>query len=214
MLIEKTLRNATRAFAVIPVLTVLLGSIPAGAQSGAASYGLLIGSVLLCDADNSGACPAVVKSEGGDTFELSGAGVLNARQKTVMATGTFTHRSLDGDALDAGIWIADELVSFDPYGASPSALLRGGAALGPASMGSARSRMLAASMPAGGLAVLQIRLLPMRGTAKTAKLQVNCALGKVPDEHPTEGIRLAFERGGKEYNEEVSGRALFLLTRP
>jgi len=52
------------------------------------------------------------------------------------------------------------------------------------------------------------------GVAENATLQVNCALGKVPDEHPTEGIRLAFERGGTDFDEEVSGRALFLLTRP
>jgi len=61
--------------------------------------------------------------------------------------------------------------------------------------------------------VLCIRLLPVLGFAKHATLQVNCALGKVPDEHPTEGIRLAFERGGTDLDEEVSGRALFLLTR-
>jgi hypothetical protein len=29
-----------------------------------------------------------------------------------------------------------------------------------------------------------------------------------------EGVRLAFEKGGVEFDEEVSGRALFLLTRP
>jgi hypothetical protein len=44
-------------------------------------------------------------------------------------------------------------------------------------------------------------------------LQVNCALGKVPAEHQMEGIRLAFEGGGVAFDEEVSGRALFLLTR-
>jgi hypothetical protein len=43
---------------------------------------------------------------------------------------------------------------------------------------------------------------------------VNCALGKVPPEHPTEGIKLAFEGGGAEFNEEVSGRTMFVLTRP
>ncbi|MGD0130327.1 MAG: hypothetical protein ABSF46_33850 [Terriglobia bacterium] len=214
MLIEKTHRNSVKAFAAIPVLTILLSSIPARAQSGAASYVFLIGSGSLCDAGDSGTCPAVVKSEGGDTFEISGAGIFNPQQKTVMATGTFTHRSLDGNALETGIWVADEIVSFDPYGASPSALMRGGGALGPASFGSARSRMFATSMPAGGLAVLHIHLLPMRGAAKTATLQVNCALGKVPVEHPTEGVRLAFERGGTEYDDEVSGRVLFLLTRP
>ena len=69
-------------------------------------------------------------------------------------------------------------------------------------------------MPAGGLAVLRIRLLPVLGLSRNATLQVNCALGKVPAEHPTEGIRLAFEGGGAEFDEEVSGRAMFLLTRP
>jgi hypothetical protein len=69
-------------------------------------------------------------------------------------------------------------------------------------------------MAAGGRAVLHIRLIPVLGFAKTATLQVNCALGKVPDEHPREGIRLAFEGRGVEFDEEISGRALFLLTRP
>jgi hypothetical protein len=70
------------------------------------------------------------------------------------------------------------------------------------------------SMAAGGRAVFRIRLLPLSGATKTAVLQVNCAIGKVPDEHPTEGIRLAFEGGGAEFDEEISGRVLFLLTRP
>jgi hypothetical protein len=67
-------------------------------------------------------------------------------------------------------------------------------------------------MPAGGLAVFRIRLLPMWGLSKSATLEVNCALGKVPPEHPTEGIKLAFEGGG-EFDEEVSGRTMFVLTR-
>jgi hypothetical protein len=214
MLIEPTLRNSVRAFAAIPVLTLLLGSIPARAQSGAASYVFLIGSGFLCDAGDSGACPAVVKSEGGDTFEISGAGVFNPRQKTVMATGTFTHRSLDGNALETGIWIASELVSFDSYGVAPGALMREGRALGRPQFGGKRMPMFSGSMPVGGLAVFRIRLLPALGFAKNATLQVICALGKAPDEHPAEGIRLAFERSGTEFAEEISGRALFLLTIP
>ena len=90
MLIEKTLRNSVIAFAAISVLTVLLSSIPARAQDGAASYAFLIGSGSLCDAGDSGACPAVVKSEGGDTFEIGGAGLFNPRQKTViLGSGAF-----------------------------------------------------------------------------------------------------------------------------
>ncbi len=214
MLIEKTLRNSVIAFVAIPVLTVLLSSIPAGAQSGAASYVFLIGSGSLCDAGDSSACPVVVKSEGDDTFEISGAGVFNPRQKTVIATGTFTHRSPDGNALETGIWIADELVSFDSYGVAPGALMREARAFGPPQFGGKRMPIFSGSMPAGGLAVLRIRLLPALGFAKNATLQVNCALGKVPDEHRTEGIRLAFERSGIEFDEEISGRALFLLTIP
>jgi len=62
--------------------------------------------------------------------------------------------------------------------------------------------------------VLSIRLIPVLGLARNATLQINCALGKVPDEHQVEGIRLAFEGGGVDFNEEISGRTLFLLMRP
>jgi hypothetical protein len=74
--------------------------------------------------------------------------------------------------------------------------------------------MLAGSMPAGSLGVFRISPLPMRGAAKTALLQVNCALGRVPAEHQREGIRLSFEGGGGEFDEEISGRTVFVLTRP
>jgi hypothetical protein len=62
--------------------------------------------------------------------------------------------------------------------------------------------------------VLRIRLIPVRGLSRNATLQVHCAIGKVPAEHQMEGIRMASEMGGVEYDEEISGRALFLLTRP
>ena len=73
--------------------------------------------------------------------------------------------------------------------------------------------MFSGPMPAGGLAVLRIRLLPMPGFARIATLQVNCPLGKVPDEHPTEGVRLSLERG-MSFEQAVSGRTMFLATRP
>jgi hypothetical protein len=68
-------------------------------------------------------------------------------------------------------------------------------------------------MPAGGLAVLRIHLLPVSGFARNATLQVNCALGKVPTERSMEGIRLTYEKGGPEFDEEIGGRTMFLLTR-
>ena len=52
--------------------------------------------------------------------------------------------------------------------------------------------------------MLRIRLIPVRGLSRNATLQVNCAIGKVPAEHQTEGIRLAFEMGGVEYEDRKS----------
>jgi len=46
-----------------------------------------------------------------------------------------------------------------------------------------------------------------------AMLQLNCALGDVPRERSVEGIRLAFERNGSEFSEEVGGRVMFLSIR-
>jgi hypothetical protein len=156
----------------------------------------------------------VVKSAEGASYEMSGAGTLAPQSKSATAAGTYTHKSSSGDVLETGVWVASELVSFDFYGIAPGALMREGRALGPPPFGPMRSRMFSGSMPAGGRAVFRIHLLPVRGLSKNAKLQVNCALGKVPPEHQVEGIRLAFERGGVEFDEEVSGRTLFLLTRP
>jgi hypothetical protein len=178
------------------------------------NYTFLVGAGFLCDAGDSAPCPAVVKSANGDSYEMSGAGTLNTQGKSVTSAGTFTHKSSGGRVLETGVWTASELVSFDSYGIAPGALMRGGRAFGPPQFGPMRSRMFSGSMAAGGLAVIRIRLLPVWGLSKSATLQVNCAIGKVPPERQVEGIRLAFEGGGVEFNEEVSGRTLFVLTRP
>jgi len=197
-----------------PSLAILLAAIPAVAQSNSGDYIFLIASGFLCDTGESSACPAVVKSADGSTFEMSGVGTFHTRSKSVTATGTFTRKSPNGNSLETGVWIANELVSFDSYGIAPGARMQAGSAFGPPQFGPRRMPMLSGSMPAGGLAVFRIRLLPMWGPSKTAVLQVNCALGKVPDEHPTEGIRLAFEGGGGEFDQEISGRTMFVSTRP
>ena len=195
-------------------LATFLFAIPARAQRNNGDYLVLIGSGFLCQANDSSACPAVAKSADDSTYELSGAGTLAPQNKSVTAAGTFTHKSTDGVVLATGVWIASELVSFDSYGVAPGALTREGRALGPPQFGPKRLPMFSCSMPTGGRAVLRIRLIPVLGFAKNATLQVNCALGKVPPEHQVEGVRLTFERGGVEFDEEISGRALFLLTRP
>jgi hypothetical protein len=184
------------------------------AQSGNGDYIFLVASGFLCELGDSSACPGVVKSAQGDSYEMSGVGTLSTQRKSVTAAGTFTHKSADGNALETGVWIASELVTFNSYGIAPGALMQGGLAFGPPRFGPKRLSMLSGPMPAGGLGVFRIRMLPMRGGSKTALLQVNCALGKVPDEHQKEGIRLTFEGPGGEFDEEISGRTLFVLTRP
>jgi hypothetical protein len=215
MLSQKQLANLLIAWVAVPSLAIWLGAGPAMAQNSKGNYIFLIASGFLCDSSDSSACPAVVRSAQGDSYEMSGAGTLSTQSKSVTATGTFTRKSSNGNAVETGIWLASELVSFDSYGIAPGALMRAGSAFGPPPLGPMRSRMFSGAMPAGGLAVLRIRLLPMWGVSKTATLEVNCALGKVPEERQTEGIRLAFEGGGGvEFDEEISGRTLFLLTRP
>ena len=202
----------------VPTLALFLGAGPARGQSSSANYVFLVAAGVLCDSADSSACPAVVKSANGDSYELSGVGTLTTQSKSVTAAGTFTHKSSSGNVVETGVWVANELVSFDSYGIAPGALMREGRALGPPQYGPSQLGprglgILSGPMPAGGLAVLRIRLLPMLGFARNATLQVNCALGKVPSEHAVEGIRLAFEKGGAEFDEEISGRAMFLLTR-
>jgi hypothetical protein len=206
--------NRVIAWVAMPSLSIALAVVPATAQASNSDYILLVGSGFLCDSGDSSACPAVVKSADGASYEMSGAGTLRAPSKSVTAAGTYTQRSSSGDVLETGVWVASELVSFDSYGIAPGALMREGRALGPPPFGPKRVPMLSGSTAAGGLAVLRVRLLPVLGLARNATLQVNCALGKVPDEHPVEGVRLALEGGGAEFDEEVSGRTLFLLTRP
>jgi hypothetical protein len=202
------------AWVALPGLTLFLAVVPEIAQTSNTDYIFLVGSGFLCDSGDSSACPAVVKSADGAIYEVSGAGMLTTSGKSVTAAGTFTHKSTDGVVIQTGVWIASELVSFDSYGIAPGALMREGRAIGPPQFGPKRLPTFSASMAAGGRAVLRIRLLPVSGLAKNATLQVNCALGNVPAEHQVEGVRLALEGGGVEFDEEVSGRALFLLTRP
>ena len=196
------------------LLTVSPAAIPATAQNNGADYIFLIASGFLCDSGDSSACPAAVNSADGSGYEMNGVGTFNTQSKLITATGTFTHKSPNGNSLERGIWIANEFVSFDSYGIAPGARMQAGSVFGPPQFSPRRMPMLSGSMPAGGLAVFRIRLLPMWGPSKTALLQVNCALGKVPDEHQTEGIKLAFEGGGGEFDEEISGRNLFVLTKP
>jgi len=173
------------------------------------NYNFLIGSGLLCDSDDSTACPAVARADNGETIEISGAGTLN--NKSVTAAGTFTQKTPTGDIATTDVWTATGLASFVPYGLAPGALqldypkLR---AFGPFGFGK-----MAGPVAAGGLAVIRIRLLPDAGSPTDALLRVNCAKGKVPAEEQSDGVRLTIT-GGPVFDEEVSGRVVFLLQRP
>jgi hypothetical protein len=203
--------GAVAAWVAVPSLILFLCAGSARAQVSSANYTFVVASGFLCD---SAACPAVVSSANGDSYEMSGAGTFDAQSKSVTAAGTFTHKSSNGTVLETGVWIATQLISFDSYGIAPGALRQQGVALGPQPFGPKRLPMSLGSMPTGGLAVFRIRLLPMSGASMTAVLQANCALGNVPRERAVEGIRLTLERNGSEFSEEAGGRVMFLSVRP
>jgi hypothetical protein len=202
---------AVAAWVALPSLILFLCAGSARAQISSANYTFVVASGFLCD---SAACPAVVSSANGDSYEMSGAGTLNTQSKLITAAGTFAHKSTNGTVLGTGVWIASQLISFDSYGIAPGALLSGGRASGPPQFGPKRLPMSFGPVPTGGLAVFLIRLLPTSGASKTAVLQANCALGNVPRERSVEGIRLTFENSGGEFSQEVSGRVMFISMRP
>jgi hypothetical protein len=213
--------SSPRAFLIRAIVTVTLQcmaifslAFPKMAQSNSTNYIFLLASGFLCDPGDSSTCPATTKGNQDDSYELSGAGTFDTQTKSVKAAGTYAHKSLNGNMLETGVWLANELVSFDSYGIAPAALRQKGAALSPQPFGPRRLPMSSGPMPTGGLAIFRIRLLPMSGQSKIAVLQVNCALGDVPRERSVEGIRLALERNNSEYSEEISGRVMFLSMRP
>ena len=187
-----------------------------GATAATANYNFLIGSGLLCDSDDSTACPAVAGAANQETIELSGAGALDLAGKSVTAAGAFAVKSPMGDIVSTGVWTATALESFEPYGIAPGALQRDYPqlkALGAFPMGKMPAPIMAGPMAAGGLAVIRIRLLPDAGSPTDAVLQVNCAKGKAPEEEPSDAVRLTIG-GGPQFDERVSGRTVFLLRRP
>ena len=200
------------------VLSLMLFSFAdsAAGQVNSANYTFVVASGFLCDSGDSGSCPAIAKSANGDSYEISGAGAFDLQNKSVRAAGTFNHKSTNGNMLETGVWTASDLISFDSYGIAPSAFMhmQKGPALGGPQIGFTRLPVSSGPLPTGGLATFRVLLTPVSGMTKTAVLQVNCARGKVPDEHQVEGVRLAFEGGGVAFDEEVSGSTLFLLTRP
>jgi hypothetical protein len=199
---------------VTAILILVIGATPVIAGNDAANYNFLIASGFLCDPNDSTTCPAVARAVSGDAVELSGAGTLSLANKSVTATGAFTHKSPTGEIVATGVWTATELLSFKSYGIAPGALMRESQHFKPSRYSLSVLGVLAGPMPAGGLALIRIRLLPDVGTPKEAVLQVNCAKGKVPDNQQGDGVRLAIEQDGPKFDQKVSGRTVLLLRKP
>ena len=162
----------------------------------------------------------------GETIEISGAGTLDLAGKSVTATGAFIEKTPNGYIVTASVWTATRLVSFDSYGIDPGALLRdypqfrrlgafpkGGPMVPGLMMAGPMASLMAGPLAAGGLAVIRIRLLPDAGSPGDALLRVNCAKGKAPEDEQSDGIRLTIT-GGPAFDDQVSGRTVFLLRRP
>jgi hypothetical protein len=195
-------------------LAILLFASPLAAQSNDNNYAFLLASGFLRDPGEASACSATAKSSQGDSYQMSGAGTLEVQGKSVRAAISYTHRSPSGNALETGVWLAGELVSFNSYGAAPNALSLQGQASAPAVFALKRLPMHSGPVPTGGLAVLRTRLAPLQGRSRNAVLQVNCALGDVPRERSVQGIRLSIEGDASDFSEEGSGRVMFLSIRP
>ncbi len=189
-----------------------------GYTAATANYNFLIASGFLCDPDDSALCPGVARASNGETIEISGAGTLGLAGKSVTAAGAFTEKTPAGAIVTTGVWTATGLVSFESYGIDPRALLldypklRTVGLMGRGMMPGPMAGLMAGPVAAGGLAVIRIRLLPDAGSPSNALLRVNCAKGKVPAEEQSDGVRLAIT-GGPVFDEEVSGRTVFLLRR-
>ena len=190
-----------------------------------ANYNFLIASGFLCDPDDSTPCPAVARASNGETIEINGAGTLGLAGKSVTAAGAFIEKTPAGAIVNTGVWTATGLVSFESYGIAPRALLLDypklrtlglfpmGKGMTPGPMAGPMASLMAGPIAAGGLAVIRIHLLPDAGSPVDALLRVNCAKGKVPSEEQSDGVRLTIT-GGTVFDEEVSGRTVFLLQRP
>jgi hypothetical protein len=211
---KRVLSTVMGLYVVWPSLILLLSAGSAQAQTSPANYVFLLASGFLCDPGDPGNCPAVAKSANGDTYEVSGAGTFDPRNKFVKATGTFNHKATNGTILETGVWLASELISFDSYGIAPTTLIQRGPAFSTPQVVPKRPPMRPGSLPTGGLAIFRILLMAVSGTTKAAVLQVNCALGDVPSERSVEGIRLSLGQAKPEYSEELSGRVVFISMRP
>ena len=92
-------------FAVsLSVALVTLAPVPAAADSGSATYMLVM------------EVPNVAVAPNGDRVAVLGSGEFSVHPKFVTASGTFTHTDSAGTVRGAGTWTATDLLEFVSYG--------------------------------------------------------------------------------------------------
>src|SRR5438128_318901 len=92
-------------FAVsLSVALVTLAPVPAAADSGSATYMLVM------------EVPNVAVAPHGDRVAVLGSGDFSVHPKSVTASGTFTHTDSAGTVRGAGTWTATDLLEFVSYG--------------------------------------------------------------------------------------------------
>jgi hypothetical protein len=210
-------QRVVSTFVILGVMALLVPRIsanPASADSSSANYNFLVASGFLCAPNDPSTCPAVARAASGDTVEVSGAGTLSLASKSITAAGAYTQNSSTGEIMTTAVWTATELLSFKSYGIAAGTLIRESRKFKAFGFSPLGLGMLAGPMPAGGLALMRLRLLADVGNPQEAILQVNCAKGKVPENQQGDGIRLAIQEGGPRFDEKVSGRIIFILRKP
>jgi hypothetical protein len=213
MQINSLFAKLTTMWIVGTSVMLFLFAASARAQRSSGTYAFVVASGFLCEGGGSGSCPAVAESPAGDSYEISGARTFDSQKRSAKAAGTFTHKSINGNVIETGVWVASDLISFRSYGVAPAALMQKGPTFGRTQIGLKRLPFGSRVLPTGGLAVLRISFLPIAGPTKTAILQLNCAWGDVPRERSIEGVRLSFDGAAAEFTEQAEARVIFLSMR-
>jgi len=178
---------------------------------GPADYTFLVAAGVVCDSSEGGGCPALMKSTNGDGYRLSGAGTFSAHGGSAAGAGTFTHESSLGVVLESGVWVVEQLISFDGYGPGPSLILKDQKVFGQARVGPRRTPGPTRVLAAGGRAVIRVRMLPIIGPSRMGTLEINCPVGQPPAEHQVDDIKLGMDGGGMQFEEQGPLHSVFVV---
>jgi hypothetical protein len=188
-------RGLVASIAIVMLLAVLaVSSGLAAAQSRSATRDYIVGTDPLCTilpgVPPEVACPAISAADNGDTISIAGMGTFNPQSKVATGGGTFVHKNAAGDVLGQGTWTAVRVLGFKSYGT---------AELGDLTL-------------EGGLVLLRVHLVADGGVAEfDGVLQIDCLVGK-PPAGAIEGVRLAIQGADLNFNKEIQGLTVYLLT--